>query len=261
MGRSRAFAVATVLLVGALGLAACSDDGGNDTTPSTLEGLVTTTSVAAADASCVSQAQDDDIPAQRSLLAATHLPPEAEWDVATSPTCRWSLTSRDVLTSDACLAAVDEASLAEARTGTARATWSSALPPAVLDSQVETYPSDSTPKLYAQVLRDSEQRDACVAAAVRSQAAISPSIPIGDVEISDEEYDVDPATGVTLVEGMRVEFAVEGDERDPIVLRSASFGTGGVVGTLLLSGPAGVVDEVDLAAVVPLAAADLLEPF
>lgn len=230
------------------------------------ETAATTTMGAEAPDPCVDDDvfHDDDAGAEAGLLQESHLP-AGDWTMRSTSSCRWSLSSQDLLEIPACAAAAGGAEVLEIEhTANARATWLQAEGRVRIDARVEFYPGREKPDLFRAMLSAPAASAGCFEAAVRRQAGGMPRVTVDDIVVSDYDLGVIDAE----VRGVEITFTTssDDDEPEPVTVRVVNYGAGGVVGLVAVVGigadaEGSTLDALDLATVVQSGAAHLLSQF
>jgi hypothetical protein len=213
---------------------------------------------------------DDDVGARAGLLQESQLP-AGDWTTRSTSSCRWSLSSQDLLSIPACASGAGDAEVLEVEhTANARATWIRAGDRIRLEDRVEFYPGRQKPDAFRALLSGPGVAD-CFEAVVRRQAKQAPPVTVDDIEVSGYDLGVTPADldvqYLEFVRGVEITFTIQGDgETEPVTIRVVNYGAGGVVGLLTIIGTgadarAPVLDAIDLANLVRTAAAHLLSMF
>lgn len=214
---------------------------------------------------------DDDIGAQEGLLQESQLP-VGDWGMRSTSSCRWSLSSQDLLSIPACAAGAGDSEVLEVEhTANARATWIQTGRRVRIDGRVEFYPGREKPDLFRALLSDPAASAECFEAAVRRQAKEAPRVTVGDVEVGNFDLGLTAAdanvANLEVVQGVEITFTMRSDDDpEPVTIRVVNYGAGGVVGLLTVIGtgadasPA-TLDALDLPTVVRTAAAHLLSMF
>jgi hypothetical protein len=267
--RSIAWITCIMLTLVAAGCSGADDSGTSDDT--------TTSSAAPSKPTIVCNGADevneDDDGAVPALLNGGQLPP-GRWTTAETPPCPWALSADELLAVPECRAAATSAGAApndESRNGNARVTFSQA-GHIQLDDRIEVYTSRRNVDSIRAILAGPGLAG-CYTAALEQRATEAESATtVSDVSVS--RFTVQPdaaALGLSFpavagyaadpgfAEGVDITFTrTSKGESIPVAMRVITFGGGGLMSTLTLTGSPEEVDAIDLTPTLRAAAASYL---
>lgn len=219
--------------------------------------------------------QDDD-GAVQALLEPPQLPP-GDWSTAETPPCPWALSADELLDVRECRAAATSQGAPandEQRNGNARVTFTRS-DGMQLDHRVEIYTSRQNVDAVRAILAGPSM-PACYTAALHARAATEPGTTVSGVDVDRFVVQPDAAAlglgfpaaagypaDAGFADGVNITFTrTVRESSKPLAMRVITFGSGGLMSTLTLIGPASAdLDAIDLTATLRAAAENFTTMF